>query len=315
MIGAIIFIAVFVLWVHPAIVQAHGYIWFYDKVFLPSARAVKGTLTKPITYLAVAAILCVERLVPAKRNQKIFSMGFAQDTVWFIFDLCSRVTIIAAISMYWKAVYDEHFSFLTIHAIEKFPFWVRMGIGILASDFSGWLHHWLRHKISWLWPFHALHHAQKELNMFTDVRYHVIEYAIKAVTNVFFINMFTMNPHAVIYYTVFHDWYTKFCHANIKMNMGFLKYILITPQSHRIHHSVDPHHRDLNYGVLLSIWDYMFRTQYRVYNVYPDAGIDDKEFPFEKKISGWNLFLNPIRQHIYPFKVVINMIKGKKNDY
>ncbi len=287
--------------------------WLYKNVFYPSSTAVKNMVTSPFTYIALGIILLIERLMPAKRNQKILSVGFAQDTIWFILDICFQATIILALSTYWKAIYRESFDFLTIKAIEEFPFWLRMTIGILVADFAGYLHHYWRHKIWWMWPFHAIHHSQKELNLFTDVRYHIFEYAVTAITNVFFISMFTMNPYAVVYYSLFHKWWTKLCHANIKHNFGPIKYILITPQSHRIHHSAEIRHRDMNFGILLSIWDYLFRTQYRKYDEYPDTGIDDHTFPLEQNNKWWNLIWMPIKQHIYPFQAIGTIIKQKRS--
>jgi sterol desaturase/sphingolipid hydroxylase (fatty acid hydroxylase superfamily) len=287
--------------------------WFYTNVFYPAGVSVKNMLTSAVFYVALGIILLIERLMPAKRNQKILSVGFAQDTVWFFLDICFQATIIIAITTFWKLVYQEHFSFLTIKAIENFPFWLRLTIGILVADFAGYLHHYLRHKIWWLWPFHAVHHSQKELNMFTDVRYHIGEYAITAVTNVFFLSIFTINPYAIAYYQIFHKWYTKLCHANIKHDFGWVKYFLITPQSHRVHHSLETHHIDKNFGILLSIWDYLFRTQYRKYDEYPDTGIADRNFPHEKDSKWWNLIWMPVKQHIYPFTAIAAIIKQKKS--
>jgi sterol desaturase/sphingolipid hydroxylase (fatty acid hydroxylase superfamily) len=287
--------------------------WLYKNIIYRSGISIRTLFTNPATYICFALILWIERLLPAKRNQKILSVGFAQDTIWFLFDICSQATIIFALTTFWKAIYQEHFSFLTIKAIENFPFWLQLTIGILVADFAGWLHHYLRHKIWWMWPFHALHHSQKELNLFTDVRYHVFEYAITAVTNVFFISIFTMNPYAIIYYSLFHNWYTKLCHANIRSNFGPFKYILITPQSHRVHHSIELRHRDKNLGILLSIWDYLFGTQYRKYDEYPDTGIEDEHFPHEKDSKWWNLISMPVKQHLYPFQAISNILKQKKS--
>jgi sterol desaturase/sphingolipid hydroxylase (fatty acid hydroxylase superfamily) len=312
LLGFLTLMAIVIAWISAVVDGKEAFGWLFENVIRPSGRAVKNMFVSPYTYIFFGLILLIERLMPAKRNQKILSVGFAQDTIWFLFDICSQATIIAALASYWKAVYQEHFSFLTIHAVENLPFWLRLTIGILVADFAGWLHHYLRHKIWWMWPFHALHHSQKELNLFTDVRYHVFEYAITAVTNVFFISMVTLNPYAVVYYSLFHNWYTKLCHANIKSNFGPFKYILITPQSHRVHHSFELRHRDKNLGILLSIWDYLFGTQYRKYDEYPDTGIEDETFPHEKDRKWTNLIWMPIRQHIYPFQAIASIMKQKK---
>jgi sterol desaturase/sphingolipid hydroxylase (fatty acid hydroxylase superfamily) len=291
---------------------ADALIWVFENVVRPSARAVKHVFTNPLTYVALTAILTVERFLPAKRNQKILSVGFAHDTIWFLFDVVSQSTIIAAIATFWQAVYREHFSFLTIRALEHYPFWLRLTIAILVADFAGWLHHYMRHKVWWLWPFHAVHHSQKELNLFTAVRYHVLEYMLTTVIYVFFFGVITMSPHVVVYYSLFYNWYTKMTHANIKSDFGILRYLLVTPQSHRIHHSFLPQHHDKNLGIVFSIWDYIFGTQYRTYDEYPDSGIADETFPHEEEYEWRHLIWTFIKQHFYPFQAIRNAIHAKQ---
>lgn len=308
-----VFLLLFKVWIKPVLMHTHWYLWAYEHIYYASFTSLKAIFTTPYIYIALPVILTLEHLIPAKKDQKIFSVSFAQDFIWFLLDACFQATIIAALSTYWIAIYKEHFNYLTVHSIQLLPYWMKLAIGILMADFGGWLHHFIRHKVVWLWKFHTIHHSQKELNLFTDVRYHVVEYSITAVINVFFIGVCTMDPYTVIYYTMFHSWYTKMCHANIKSNFGPLKYILITPQSHRVHHSIEPRHYDKNMGILLSIWDYIFGTQYRKYDEYPETGVPDETFPHEKDVKGFNLILNPIKQHIYPFQAIIRSLrKGKE---
>lgn len=295
-------LAVFFIFIRPFVNDTPVYTWIYEKIYWPARWIMKDILLNPVTYIAIFVILCLERFFPANKNQKIFSVGFAQDVVWFILDMFFRATIIAAISVFWKGIYKEHFSYLTIQAIYELPYWLRLTIAILMADFAGYMHHYLRHRVPFFWAMHAVHHSQKELNLFTDIRYHVLEYSITTVINVFFVLTFT-DPYTAVAYGVFHSWWTKMCHANIKSNFGILKYILITPQSHRVHHSIELRHRDKNMGILFSIWDYMFGTQYRKYDEYPETGIDDHHFPHEKDANLWNLLIiMPIKQHLYPFQ-------------
>ncbi len=312
LLGITLFVTASIVWLSMAIDGKETFFWFFENVIRPAGRALKNVFVNPFTYFALAAILLIEKLMPAKRDQKMFSVGFAQDTMWFLFDIFAQATVIAALAAFWHTLYQKHFSFLTIRAIENFPFWARLAIAVLVADFAGWLHHYMRHKIWWMWPFHAIHHSQKELNLFTAVRYHVLEYMLTAVIYVFFFGIFTMNPHTVIYYTIFYNWYTKMTHANIKTNFGILRYVLVTPQSHRIHHSFAPEHRNKNLGILFSIWDFMFGTQYRKYDEYPDSGIEDETFPHEKEGNMVHLLWTLIQQHLYPFQAIASVLKAKK---
>ncbi len=88
--------------------------------------------------------------------------------------------------------------------------------------------------------------------------------------------------------------------------MGPLKYILVTPQSHRVHHSDQPEHIDKNFGNFLSIWDFIFGTQVRDFEVYPATGVHDKAVPRPAHATlghaaiAWGAML------VYPFKVLFS---------
>ncbi len=281
--------------------HSEPYQWAYGHVYYPSVIAVGNIFSNKIFFVAFAAILFLEKLFPAKPQQKIFSKALAQDTVWLFLEACFGATIIVAYTHFLSSIYKQHLNFLTITPIQQLPVAVSFTIGVLASDFLAWFHHWVRHRVPWFWEFHTIHHSQKELNMFTDLRYHVLEYMVSRTISTFPLLMVGVNTYGVLLFALIHTWHTHLYHANIKSNFGPLRYIFVTPQSHRIHHSIEPRHQDKNFGVMFSIWDRMFGTHYHGENEYPDTGIADHHFPFEKSIKGLDLILNPVRQHIYPF--------------
>jgi sterol desaturase/sphingolipid hydroxylase (fatty acid hydroxylase superfamily) len=162
----------------------------------------------------------------------------------------------------------------------------------------------IQHKVPWFWHFHVVHHSQRDLNLFTDYRYHVFEYVVKQTVYFIPLMMFGIPQAEIVGLSLFLVWHARLYHGNIKANFGPLRYIIVTPQSHRIHHSVEELHRDRNFGAFLSIWDWMFGTQHPGHLEYPDTGVGDKTFPHEKSISVVSLFLTPIAQMIYPFRVI-----------
>ena len=153
-----------------------------------------------------------------------------------------------------------------------------------------------------------IHHSQRNLNLFTDFRYHVLEYIVSTTITIIPILALGVEATYIVYVIMFTMFLTRIYHANIKTNLGPLRYVLVTPQSHRIHHSIEPHHRDKNFGVLLSIWDRLFGTQYTGYEEYPDTGVEDRNFPEDESKFALNLFLSPILQHIYPFCAIAKSI-------
>jgi sterol desaturase/sphingolipid hydroxylase (fatty acid hydroxylase superfamily) len=201
-----------------------------------------------------------------------------------------------------QSLYDATLAFLTLHSVASWPGWLKAATAIGLSDFLAWFHHWVRHKVPLFWRLHAVHHSQPELNLFTDVRYHPLEYLVSQTILFLPIFMFQAAFPVALGYSFFHQWYTKFYHCNLRTNLGPLRYLLVTPQSHRVHHSVRVEHRDANFGVIFSIWDRLFGTQHADAAVYPETGIDDPSFPRDRGISGWSLLRDPWRQFLYPLR-------------
>lgn len=259
----------------------------------------------PWFYVVFLAVLGLERLIPAKEEQPQFNEGVKQDLLWAVLKLAAQVTALPLYVIFLQYVYDNWLGFLTIHAVVEWPWLARLTLAVLVGDFMFWVSHYLRHEIRALWYFHAVHHSQKEMNFFTEYRVHPIDDLF--IYTIGFIPLFMVNHSFVTLVGVvwIRHWHTRLYHSNIRSDFGPLRYVLVTPQSHRVHHSIEPHHRDMNFGLTFSIWDQMFGTQYRGWDEYPETGIDDDEFPFEQT-SGARLghVGRLIAQFLYPFRAL-----------
>lgn len=102
----------------------------------------------------------------------------------------------------------------------------------------------------------------------------------------------------------------RFIHCNIQFDFGGLGYVLVSPQFRRVHHSKEAHHRGKNFGVLLSVWDHLFGTAYRVTTEYPATGISDAAFPRENQARNAWLLWTVGRQILYPF---VQLLREAKN--
>jgi sterol desaturase/sphingolipid hydroxylase (fatty acid hydroxylase superfamily) len=255
-------------------------------------------------WCAIVLTLGLQYLLPAKQAQKIFSVSFAQDAVWFFYETALNALILVFYVEYLTGYYHQHFSSLTITSLSQSPGWIRFLLALLLVDFLYWLQHYCLHKTPLLWQFHALHHSQKELNYFTDFRYHVVEYVVRYTFLIVPFLLLQLDPPTIAAVVIFQRCYSHFYHGNIRTNMGLLKYILVTPQSHRVHHSLEAEHRDKNFGAIFSIWDFILGTQCKVFTVYPETGIADEAFPHEQKTGLKSLLLTPLSQLLYPFLIV-----------
>ena len=280
-------------------------------IYWPILGLIYQTILNPIFYGFIPLIFALEHFFPADPKQKIFNVVFAQDIIWFILEAFLRASILVTYVSFLSVLFQKYLGFLTIQAISQWPEVTRFIWGILLSDFVKWAHHYLRHKVLVFWEFHKIHHSQRELNVFTDMRYHIVEYVIAETIKIFVMLMLAVNIPDIVAWGIFQMWYTRFYHGNIKTNLGPLRYILVTPQSHRIHHSIESRHQDKNFGVVFSIWDYIFKTQYKGYDEYPQTGIDDQNFPHEMSMKWRDLIKTPFVQLAYPFQAIAKNFKRK----
>jgi sterol desaturase/sphingolipid hydroxylase (fatty acid hydroxylase superfamily) len=277
--------------------MAHGLLRRMQKVI--AWWSLEAMLLYPFVLLLIFAL---ERRYPAIPRQKTLSTGLVHDALWVLIEAVAAAVMIHWYSRVVYKLYSQHLGFLTLPFARSLPEVARLGIGAVALDFGRWCQHWLHHNVRWLWPFHALHHSQRELNLFSDYRVHLVEYFVRYAIMVFPMLLLGVQAPSLIWWTLLLSWHARLYHANVRMNFGPLRYIFVTPQSHRIHHSREREHYDLNYGAMLSIWDYLFRTQYRRYDVYPETGIDDEKFPGETAQSVAGVLTAPLRQMLYPFR-------------
>ena len=149
-------------------------------------------------------------------------------------------------------------------------------------DLARYVSHFLHHKIKFLWAFHEIHHSPEQLNVLTTYRFHPVEKLIEGVIIVFLVGgaagimMANGATEALFYYSlVSSSFYALFFnmmggalrHSHIWVSWGkALSHVLISPAQHQIHHSKEDRHLDMNYGVCLAIWDWIFGTLY-----YPET--------------------------------------------
>jgi sterol desaturase/sphingolipid hydroxylase (fatty acid hydroxylase superfamily) len=107
---------------------------------------------------------------------------------------------------------------------------------------------------------------------------------------------------AVLWFALARLWYSRFVHSNIRTNLGPLRHVMVTPQYHRMHHSIEPGDTGKNLGSFLSIWDRMFGTMVRDYDRYPTSGIADPDFPRPVSRSPLELLRTFGAQVVYPFR-------------
>ncbi len=259
-----------------ALGKSRGGSWLAE----PIHKLFRDVILSPIFYLSLALFFLLERFLPAQRSAKVFSSQLRQDLIWLVVQQSLFLTLTAWYVGFLESFYAKHFSFLTLPWGPHWSFGARLAVAILAVDFVSWAQHLLRHKVTALWFLHTVHHSQRELNPFTDSRYHMAEYIV--LESIRFVPMLMLGIHAdaIVGFAVFSAFYSRLYHSNIRSNFGFLRYFMVTPQSHRVHHSFLPEHKDRNFGLVFCVWDRLFGTQSADDQTYPETGIIEAEFPY-----------------------------------
>jgi sterol desaturase/sphingolipid hydroxylase (fatty acid hydroxylase superfamily) len=251
------------------------------------AKAPNKLLGYVAIIAAFPAILLLERLWPASQSQSRFSSGLLVDFLWFCFSPVFLVVFIMPIEDTLRWFEDNYLGLKALLPIGSLPLVAQIAIVVVLSDFLLWVAHVVRHKSSFVWEFHKIHHSQMELNYFSAARIHPVDGLTINLVNFLPFTLLDANivVPAFIGWKIFVHIWAMFTHSNIRMNLGPLKYILVTPQSHRIHHSNLPEHRDKNFANMFAIWDFMFGTQCRDFDIYPETGIEDQNVPRPARAS------------------------------
>ncbi len=143
------------------------------------------------------------------------------------------------------------------------PSWLEVVIAVVLLDMAIYGQHVASHKIPILWKVHRVHHADRDIDASTGIRFHPIEIALSMLYKFVIIVLLGPTAFAVFLFEVLLNGTAMFNHANFKLPLGFdrvLRMVIVTPDMHRVHHSIIHRETDSNYGFNLSIWDRVFRT-------------------------------------------------------
>jgi len=177
------------------------------------------------------------------------------------------------------AFYTEQRGIGLLHLVEL-PTWAEIVLVVMIFDFGIWLQHVASHKIPILWRVHQMHHSDRDIDVTTGLRFHPIEIGLSMLYKIVLVFIFGPSVVAVVLFEVILNGTAMFNHANVKLPLWLdkvLRLVLVTPDMHRVHHSIIRREHDTNYGFALPIWDRMFRT----YTDQPIKGHDDMTIGLE----------------------------------
>jgi sterol desaturase/sphingolipid hydroxylase (fatty acid hydroxylase superfamily) len=135
--------------------------------------------------------------------------------------------------------------------------------GFLLLDLAVYMQHVVFHHVPWFWRLHRVHHADTQFDVTTAIRFHPVEILLSLVWKVAVIITFGIPALAVLVFEIVLNASAMFSHANVRLPVSLdrvLRAIVVTPDMHRVHHSVVPREINTNFGFNLSVWDRLFGT-------------------------------------------------------
>ncbi len=244
----------------------------------------------------------LEIAIPWRKKQSIIRKDFWLDAFYmffnfFLFNLLIFYSLVSITNGLITDILSQYdINSIVIFKIDKFPYILQLLVYFLVRDFVHFNVHRLLHRYKFLWKFHKVHHSVKEMGFAAHLRFHWLETFVYRIVE--FIPLaiigFGVQDFIIIHFIAVAIGH--FNHSNFKLNLGVLKYILNNPQMHIWHHAKELHNRyGVNYGISLSLWDYLFKTDY-----IPSEG-RDIELGFQYDEVFPKTFL---KQFIYPLKKI-----------
>ena len=151
------------------------------------------------------------------------------------------------------------------------PPWLAIGIGVIALDFVIYIQHVLFHHLPVLWRLHRMHHTDMDFDVTTGNRFHPVEILLSIGIKLAAVLLIGPPPLAVLLFEVILNGTAMFNHGNIRVPVavdGWLRLVVVTPDMHRVHHSVIRRETNSNFGFSLPWWDRLCGT----YRPQPEEG-------------------------------------------
>lgn len=267
-------------------------------IMTSSALAEYEPAIRIVAFLAVFAAVALWELVAPRRPQVVpRSVRWPNNIGLLLVDILV-LRLVAPGAAIGIAMLGEVRGWGVLNGIAL-AYWAAIPLGMLVLDFAIYLQHAMFHAVPVLWRLHRVHHADLEFDVTTGTRFHPVEILISTAIKCAVVAAFGIPVLAVLAFEVLLNATSMFNHANAGVPGGFdrwLRWLVVTPDMHRVHHSVRREEHSSNFGFNLPWWDRIFRT-YTPVPVEGHAGmtigLDAFRSPAELRLD--RLLLQPLR--------------------
>jgi len=243
--------------------------------------------------MALIELLWPKRhLLASKRRRWLTNLGISVAGTVLLRLMAMLAVPLAAIA---AAFYAQQNGIGLLNQVA-WPEWIKVVIALLVLDLAIWVQHWASHKVPLLWRLHQVHHADRDIDVTTAVRFHPVEIGLSMLWKIVVVVPLGASPFTVFLFEVILNACAMFNHANIALPLWLdriVRLFIVTPDMHRVHHSVLKREYDTNFGFNLSLWDRLFGT----YTAQPEKGHQGMTIglpPYQNENPtrfGWTLWL------------------------
>lgn len=209
----------------------------------------------------------LEMAFPWRKNQRIFRKDFWLDGFYMFFNFFIFSLAVAGFYALIGAMNADlgiTMKTLAIFDMSAWPMWSQLIVFFIVLDFVQWVTHVALHRFEWMWRFHQVHHSVEEMGFAAHLRYHWMEnilYKPLKTVGVMLIGGFEPEQAYIVHFAAITIGHLN--HANIHITWGPLKYIFNNPVMHlwhHVYHLPEGRRYGINFGISLSVWDYIFGT-------------------------------------------------------
>ena len=216
-----------------------------------------------IFVLVLVAMAALEAILPKRERQQTRAQRWSTNLSLVVINsivlkLLGPITAIIAA----EYALTHNWGLIALSPIPL-PLFVEIIIGVLLLDFAIYIQHVAFHRIPLLWRLHKVHHADRDIDVTTGIRFHPIEAALSMIYKCGIILLLGPVTLAVIIFEILLNASAMFNHANVRLPKSLdklLRTVIVTPDFHRVHHSVIEKETNSNYGFFMSIWDKLCGT-------------------------------------------------------
>ncbi len=245
-------------------------------------------------YSAIAILAIVAELIWPAKEKPFFRRGLFTDGLYVAVNIGIRIVFTNTIAIAFTQIGTRYVSdWVPVATLSDQPVWLQAIAVILVLDFFFYWMHRAKHHWDWWYRLHETHHSSRDLDWFSSVRFHPLEKILDRLIYLFPLMVLGVGEEALLILSIVDAGIATFAHANIRLRLGPLNYIIVGPELHRWHHArLDG--QTINFGNNLAIFDWLFGTARLPADRPKEFGLQDRSFPEGNIVKQFTFAFRPM---------------------